>query len=126
MKLFVNGYGSPMHGWDWFVCGEVRNTKKEAAQDLRELKQKLKQLDELQKQLTDARNALLREGMQRDELLAALNRLYVACPTTIDCQHFHHSKREQHSYLEPCGPAGEYLAAIEQSRAAIASMKGKQ
>ena len=44
MKLFVNGYGSPMHGWDWFVCGEVRNTKKEAAQDLRELKQKLKQL----------------------------------------------------------------------------------
>lgn len=74
MKLFVNGYGSPMHGWDWFVCGEVRNTKKEAAQDLRELKQKLKQLDELQKQLTDARNALLREGMQRDELLAALER----------------------------------------------------
>ena len=76
MKLFVNGYGSPMHGWDWFVCGEVRNTKKEAAQDLRELKQKLKQLDELQKQLTDARNALLREGMQRDVLLDAVTRCY--------------------------------------------------
>lgn len=32
MKLFVNGYGSPMHGWDWFVCGEVRNTKQRVAE----------------------------------------------------------------------------------------------
>ena len=33
-----------------------------------------KQRDELQAQLTEARNALLREGMQRDELLEALAR----------------------------------------------------
>lgn len=86
MKFFVNGYGSPMYGWDWFVCGAVRNTKKQATQDLRELKQKLKQIDELQKQLTDARNALLREGMQRDVLLDAVTRCYKMLLSEPDTQ----------------------------------------
>ena len=112
MKLFVNGYGSPMHGWDWFVCGEVRNTKKEAAQDLRELKQKLKQLDELQKQLTDARNALLREGMQRDELLAALERFM--------------DSHEECTDFDGFAAQIVSMADYHQAQEAIASVKGEQ
>ena len=60
---------------------------------------------------------------ERDELKAALNRLYVACPTTLECHHFHHSKRERHSYIEPCGPADEYLEALNQARAELAKVR---
>lgn len=60
---------------------------------------------------------------QRDELLAALKRLWIACPSGMSCEHFDHSKNERHSYKEECKPAAEYLAAIEQANAAIAKVK---
>jgi len=31
---------------------------------------------------------------QHDDLLFALNRLYIACPTALECRHFHHSKQD--------------------------------
>ena len=45
-------------GYDWFIRGEMRSSKKKAADDLRSLKATLKEVDSLRK--------------QRDDLLAAL------------------------------------------------------
>ena len=56
---------------------------------------------------------------QHDDLLFALNRLYIACPTALECRHFHHSKQDRHSYLEPCGPADEYIEALQNARDVI-------
>ena len=59
MKLFVQGYGS-MRNHDWFVSGEIRETKKQAEADLRTLKAQLKGVADLQKE-----NARLREVLER-------------------------------------------------------------
>ncbi len=56
---------------------------------------------------------------QRDDLLFALNRLYIACPKTLMCQNFHHSKKDRHSYIEACGPADEYIDALQNARDVI-------
>ena len=61
MKLVVDGFGSPSRGYDWFVRGESRTTKRQASDDLRELKAQTKELSVVKK--------------QRDELLAALEKL---------------------------------------------------
>ena len=71
----------------------------------------------------DLRSCVEELERQRDELLAALNRLYVACPTTLECRHFHHSKREHHSYIEPCGPANEYIEALHGASDVIKAAK---
>ena len=55
------------------------------------------------------------------ELLAALRALYVAAPTSTDCNAFHHSAAERHGLGDRCKPAQDYLAALEQAGAAIAN-----
>jgi ferredoxin-thioredoxin reductase catalytic subunit len=72
-------------------------------------------MDDLKKLLIDVVDLV----KQRDDLLFALNRLYIACPTALECRHFHHSKEERHSYLEPCGPADEYIEALKNARDVI-------
>lgn len=67
--------------------------------------------------------ALLKELDAKTE---ALNRLYVAAPITLECKHFHHSKREQHRSTDECGPAEEYQLALKQARAAITPSIGEQ
>lgn len=57
------------------------------------------------------------------QLVGALNRLYVAAPTGLECNSFHHSKGEFHSHSEPCKPAAEYVEALAQARAAITAAK---
>jgi len=58
MKLVVEGFGSQLNGYDWFVRGELRTTKRQASDDLRELKAQMKDLGVVKK--------------QRDELLDLL------------------------------------------------------
>ena len=53
----------------------------------------------------------------------ALRDLYVSCPTSLECQSFHHSKREQHSYKDECGPRESYLDAIKKSAEALAAIE---
>ncbi len=53
----------------------------------------------------------------------ALNRLYVSCPTSLECHIFHHSNRDKHNYKEECGPRQEYLAAISKAADALAKYK---
>lgn len=57
------------------------------------------------------------------QLVGALNRLYVAAPTGLECNSFHHSKGEFHSHSEPCKPAAEYVEALAQARAALTAAK---
>lgn len=57
------------------------------------------------------------------QLVGALNRLYVAAPTGLECNSFHHSKGEFHSHSEPCKPAAEYVEALAQARAAHQATK---
>lgn len=57
---------------------------------------------------------------ENQKLREALQRLYIAAPTSLECKDFHHSKREQHCYDEKCGPAQKYLAALKQVAEAIA------
>lgn len=58
MKLFVQGYGS-MRNHDWFVSGEIRETKKQAEADLRTLKAQLNERSGLQQE-----NARLRASLE--------------------------------------------------------------
>lgn len=57
------------------------------------------------------------------QLVGALNRLYVAAPTGLECNSFHHSRGEFHSHSEPCKPAAEYVEALAQARAALTAAK---
>ena len=57
------------------------------------------------------------------QLVGALNRLYVAAPTGLECNSFHHSKGEFHSHSEPCKPAAEYVEALAQARSALTAAK---
>ena len=74
---------------------------------------------ELLLEAIDFRNVAADLLKQRDDLLFALNRLYIACPTTLECRHFHHGKQDRHSYLEACGPADEYIDALQNARDVI-------
>ena len=78
---------------------------------------------EIYQTLMDDRKELLIDVVdlvkQRDDLLFALNRLYIACPTTLECRHFHHGKQDRHSYLESCGPSEEYIDALQNVREVI-------
>jgi len=91
------------------------------------------QRDELQlerdnyKSVAEAHSGAFQECIRlrekRDELLAALKRLWLSCPTGLECNSFHHAKRDQHDFNQECGPAAEYLAAIEQANATIAKVQ---
>ncbi len=86
------------------------------------------QRDELKQQLAEAQRVTfdpkVLEQMnemerQRDELLAALRRLRIACPSRLVCDSFHHAKKDRHQIFEDCKPAVEYLAAIEQANSTL-------
>lgn len=55
------------------------------------------------------------------ELQAALNELYVTCPTSLECKDFHHSKSERHSGDQPCKPAADFLSALTKARTALSA-----
>lgn len=46
----------------------------------------------------------------------ALTKLLDACPTTLHCDDFHHTKADQHMDGEYCPPLARYLAAIDHAR----------
>jgi len=110
----------PETEWVLLFCNQVAELEKQRDNFYMDYRMKC---DEETKRLHEL---LAEVTKQRDALLVALNRLYVACPTSLECRHFHHSKREQHSFLEQCGPADEYLEALNQTRNAIASVRGAQ
>ena len=57
-RLYVEGFGSPMNGYEWFVSGTRRSTKKQATEDLRKLKANFKELDDLRQQVATLTEAL--------------------------------------------------------------------
>ena len=76
-------------------------------------------IESLERQLL-ANNPLLEEAaVEIDRLRAALRTLYLAAPTALDCQDFHHSKAEQHTYEAPCKPRQDYLDALAAARTAL-------
>lgn len=60
---------------------------------------------------------------QVDELSRTLNDMYVAAPTAVECQHFHHRKNELHNALDECKPAKNYLSALAAAKSAIDTLK---
>lgn len=57
--------------------------------------------------------------------LEALNRLYLAAPTSLECRTFHHSKSEQHRHDEECKPAMEYVQAVGAAASAITALRAE-
>jgi outer membrane protein assembly factor BamD (BamD/ComL family) len=57
------------------------------------------------------------------ELESALNRLYLSCPTDINCHNMHHTKSERHSYDVTCPVVTEYYEAIKAAQAALKKEK---
>lgn len=88
------------------------------------LKEQWKQFEEYDCDELKATQALCDALRTKNKTLRdALKTLYLTCPTTLDCRNFHHSKSEQHSYLDSCKPAADYEAALKQSREALGKTK---
>lgn len=91
----------------------TRYADNETVAELEELQQRVKATDEL----------LL-------QCIVALKDLFNACPTSLECNSFHHTKINQHEYNERCGPQHDYLMAITHARKSLAAInefyKGKQ
>lgn len=62
-----------------------------------------------------AQDSAKRLQVENCRLRTTLNDLYVAAPTTLECQHFHHSKSEQYHSVGECGPAKDYVKALTQA-----------
>ena len=54
-----------------------------------------------------------------EALLAALQGLYLAAPTSANCNDFHHGAGDHHAYGDECKPAADYWEALKAARAAI-------
>lgn len=73
---------------------------------------------------TDEAAAHLRAlDASHQRLKEALNDLYLACPTSLECKDFHHSKSERHSGDQPCKPAAAFLLSLSAARAALEQAK---
>ena len=118
---------------------EVERMEAAHQQELAQMKADLKSCQVKNREQLEA-NMGLRDSMHRIEqgvdvlieqrdklnaeiaaLRAALNELYVAAPTSLECQHFHHSKSEQHSYNAECKPAKAYLDALNKASGLLRS-----
>lgn len=62
-------------------------------------------------------------GRIKDGGMKELIDLVAACPTSLQCCHFHHAKADQHGHDEACKPMDRYYAAIEQARRRIEGNK---
>lgn len=58
-------------------------------------------------------------------LFDALLRLYNAAPSTLNCNDFHHSKKDVHSHSENCNPLQAYNDALENAKSIIELGKSK-
>lgn len=75
----------------------------------------------LERQATELR----RLNRVNAELVEALKDLYFACPTSLECKDFHHSKAERHAFDQPCKPATDFLLSLAKARAALTSSTGE-
>jgi len=55
-----------------------------------------------------------------------LKRLLEALPDALECDDFHHSKDDQHGYLEPCLAMKRYELARISARAYLEGRKGNR
>lgn len=67
----------------------------------------------------EAAAELRRQHAEITELRAALRALYLAAPTSLECNDFHHAHGDRHAYGEECKPREEYLRALSAARAAL-------
>ena len=51
-----------------------------------------------------------------DEYKKALIELVKACPSSLECNHLHHARYDQHAYNEPCPVMERYLNALEEAQ----------
>lgn len=75
------------------------------------------------KPLRDTAAHLRALDASHQRLVKALNDLYLACPTSLECKDFHHSKSERHSGDQPCKPAAAFLLSLSAARAALEQAK---
>ena len=60
---------------------------------------------------------------QRDKLLSALIKLHKAAPKLLNCEVFHHRKKDRHAHGEDCPCEDRYDEAIYNAESLIKEMK---
>ena len=63
---------------------------------------------------------------ERNQLKKALMALYAACPSSLDCNDFHHPRAFQHGDTEPCSRVDQYNKALALAEKAINISGGVQ
>ena len=61
-----------------------------------------------------------------DQLGNAINTLWLAAPSDVQCNNMHHPKPKQHRYDETCELVSEYLEAITGAQLAITAWRNSK
>lgn len=57
--------------------------------------------------------------MKEITALEILRELVAACPDSLECKHFHHTKSNRHGPTDDCPPKRRYEEALELAQAFI-------
>ena len=100
------------------LCDTINQLHAQLKAQLARMKEWRDTFERVGNSLTAERDAARDE---RDALLKALRQLCIACPSSLECNDFDHRHADRHSFTEECRPAGAYMSALEQAKAAMAS-----